>query len=340
MSPAAKEGASPLRPMDRGHDVAHQGVLYGRDRVQIDGQRGAERDGADPGCAGRTDADREAPGRMGPSVPAPPPVVAARVVAECADVLRNEAVNGEYRHLTVRCSADAAAAQPGQFFQLLCPHTDRGQPYLRRPMSLYGADAGRGEVSFLYKVAGAGTRGLDSLRPGDRLDIMGPLGVGFTLDPRWRAIVVVGRGAGLATLAPLAQAAGCIGIHVTAILSARRPDLVVSADLFAAEGADVVVVTDAASTSGPANVERLLRTLVAEDRCDAFFTCGSSRLMKVQQRLAREFGRSGQVAMEQQMACGIGLCYCCVRDFNVGGSVVHRRVCWDGPVFDLMEALP
>jgi dihydroorotate dehydrogenase electron transfer subunit len=60
----------------------------------------------------------------------------------------------------------------------------------------------------------------------------------------------------------------------------------------------------------------------------------------VQQRLAREFGLFGQVAMEQQMACGLGLCYCCVRDFHVGGEIVHRRVCWDGPVFDMMEALP
>ena len=62
--------------------------------------------------------------------------------------------------------------------------------------------------------------------------------------------------------------------------------------------------------------------------------------MRVQQRRAREFGLPGQVAMEQQMACGIGLCYCCVRDFNRDGEIVSRRVCWDGPVFDLMEALP
>ena len=84
----------------------------------------------------------------------------------------------------------------------------------------------------------------------------------------------------------------------------------------------------------------MLRRLIAERRCDAFFTCGSSRLMRVQQRLAHEFGLPGQVAMEQQMACGIGLCFCCVRDFNVDGEIEQRRVCWDGPVFDLMEALP
>ncbi|WID98633.1 dihydroorotate dehydrogenase electron transfer subunit [Bosea vestrisii] len=207
-------------------------------------------------------------------------------------------------------------------------------------MSLYGADPAKRRVEFLYKVTGAGTRGLDTLRPGDRLDIMGPLGVGFTLDPSWRHIVAVGRGAGLATLAPLAKAAKANGTQVTAVFSARRPELLVSVDLFHRHGADVIAVTDSEQTSGPANVERILRRLIADGRCDGFFTCGSSRLMRVQQRLAREFGLPGQVAMEQQMACGIGLCYCCVRDFNVNGEIVNRRVCWDGPVFDLMEALP
>jgi dihydroorotate dehydrogenase electron transfer subunit len=264
----------------------------------------------------------------------------ASVVAELAEVVVNDPVNLEYRHLVVGCSEEAAKALPGQFFQLLCPQPAGERPFLRRPMSLYGASAANRQVEFLYKVTGAGTRGLDTLKIGDPLDIMGPLGTGFTLDPSWRHIVAVGRGAGLATLGPLAQAAQKAGVGVTAVLSARRPELVVSADLFRGRGADVIVVTDSESTSGPANVERILRRLIGEGRCDAFFTCGSSRLMRVQQRLAHEFGLPGQVAMEQQMACGIGLCFCCVRDFNVDGDIEQRRVCWDGPVFDLMEALP
>jgi dihydroorotate dehydrogenase electron transfer subunit len=280
--------------------------------------------------------------------PAPGPAAGAQsraawkgsIVAELAEVVSHQAVNVEYRHLVVRCSAEAASARPGQFFQLLCPHPPGEQPFLRRPMSLYGADPEKRHVAFLYKVTGAGTRGLDTLRPGDRLDIMGPLGVGFTLDPNWRSIVAVGRGAGLATLAPLAQAAKRNGTHVTALFSARRPELLVSVDLFHAHGADVIAVTDSESTSGPANVERILRRLIQDGQSDAFFTCGSSRLMRVQQRLAKEFAIPGQVAMEQQMACGVGLCYCCVRDFNIDGEIVSRRVCWDGPVFDLMEALP
>jgi dihydroorotate dehydrogenase electron transfer subunit len=261
-----------------------------------------------------------------------------RAAEERAEILSNALVNNEYRHLAVACSAVASAAAPGQFYQLLCPAPPGEAPFLRRPMSLYGASPGR--VEFLYKVTGAGTRGLATLVPGGRLDLLGPLGRGFTLDPGWRHIVAIGRGAGLATLGPLAQAAQAAGIGVTAILSARRPDLVVSDELFRTRGAAVITVTDTEGTSGPANVERLLRGLIAEGRCDAFFTCGSSRLLRVQQRLAREFGLTGQVAMEQQMACGLGMCFCCVRDFNVAGEIVHKRVCWDGPVFDIAEALP
>lgn len=262
------------------------------------------------------------------------------VVGEDARVLSNHSVNHEYRHLVVRCGPVSASAVPGQFFQLLCPHSEGARPFLRRPMSLYGVNSARHEVEFLYKIAGAGTRGLATLRTGDTIDIMGPLGVGFTLDPKLRHIVAVGRGAGLATLAPLAQAAKANGTKVTAILSARRPELLVSVDLFRNHGAEVIAVTDSENTSGPSNIERVLRGLIAEGRCEAFYTCGSSRLLRVQQRLAREFNLPGQVAMEQQMACGIGLCFCCVRDFNVDGAIVHRRVCWDGPVFDMMEALP
>jgi dihydroorotate dehydrogenase electron transfer subunit len=262
------------------------------------------------------------------------------VVSELAKVVSNDQVNAEYRHLVVACSETAAKGAPGQFFQLLCPQPAAEQPFLRRPMSIYGTNSTERTAEFLYKVTGAGTRGLDTLGVGDELDIMGPLGRGFELDPAWHHIVAVGRGAGLATLGPLAKAAQQGGIKVTAVLSARRPELVVSVDLFRSHGADVIVVTDSESTSGPANVERLLRRLIAEGRCDAFFTCGSSRLLQVQQRLAHEFGLSGQVAMEQQMACGMGVCFCCVRDFNVRGGIIQRRVCWDGPVFDLMEALP
>lgn len=264
----------------------------------------------------------------------------ATAAEELVEVVSNDLVNGEYRHLVVATSVLAATAQPGQFYQLLCPAPPGEAPYLRRPMSLYGADPAARRVEFLYKVTGAGTRGLATLAPGETMQLLGPLGRGYRIDPAWKHIVAVGRGAGLATLGPMAQAAAALGIGVTAILSARRPDLVVSDALFRRYGATVLTVTDQEANSGPAHVERLLRGLIANGRCDAFFTCGSARLLRVQQKLAREFGLPGQVAMEQQMACGLGMCFCCVRDFAVDGEIVHKRVCWDGPVFDIQEALP
>jgi dihydroorotate dehydrogenase electron transfer subunit len=61
--------------------------------------------------------------------------------------------------------------------------------------------------------------------------------------------------------------------------------------------------------------------------------------MLLLKRLGKELGIPGQVAMEQQMACGIGMCFCCVRNFEVAGEIEQRRVCLEGPVFDLAEAL-
>ena len=86
-------------------------------------------------------------------------------------------------------------------------------------------------------------------------------------------------------------------------------------------------------------VEGRLRDYRQQGQADDFLTCGSNRLMLVMQKLARELGIPGQVAMEQQMACGLGMCFCCVRNFHVDGETISRRVCWDGPVFDLNEAV-
>jgi dihydroorotate dehydrogenase electron transfer subunit len=112
-----------------------------------------------------------------------------------------------------------------------------------------------------------------------------------------------------------------------------------SVERFTETGAQIEIVLDSDGTSDPANVEALLRRLAADGRADAFFTCGSNRLMLLMQRLGRELRIPGQVAMEQQMACGVGMCFCCVRNFQSDDTIVSRRVCWEGPVFDLQEAL-
>lgn len=263
-----------------------------------------------------------------------------RPTAELMSVVAvNEPVAGEYWRIAVDVHERAMDSRAGQFFHLLCPSPDGAEVWMRRPMSIYRVDRGAGRLEFLYKTEGRGTHGISRLRPGDEFNITGPLGVGFRIDPEWGDIVALGRGVGLATLAPLSQLAAESGVGVTAILSARSADVLMSGHLFSDLGADVVTVLDTDRTSDVGNVEGILRGLVAGGRADAFFTCGSNRLLKLMQRLGREHGIPGQVAMEQIMVCGLGACYVCVRTFEVDGQRILRRVCREGPVFDLQEAV-
>src|SRR5437764_13725539 len=142
-------------------------------------------------------------------------------------IVSHDWVNSEYKLLIVEASPKALAVRPGQFFNLLCPSPDVGELWLRRPQSVYRIDREQGRIQFLYKCVGRGTRGLATLRPGEKLNMVGPLGVGFTLRPEWKNVVVLGRGVGLATMAPISQLPLELGGAVTAILSACSGDFVI-----------------------------------------------------------------------------------------------------------------
>jgi dihydroorotate dehydrogenase electron transfer subunit len=253
-------------------------------------------------------------------------------------VVSHDWINAEYKRLIVEASPKALAVNPGQFFNLLCPSPDVGELFFRRPQSVYRIDRAKGRLEFLYKCVGRGTRGLAKLERGDDLNMVGPLGVGFHLDPAWRHIVVLSRGVGIATLGPISQLAKANGVGVTAILSARDKDFVMAGAFFR-EAGDVVGVLDTDGSSAVENVEKIIQDLIAQKRADAFFTCGSNRLFQLMKRLGKAHDIRGQVAMEQVMACGLGPCYVCVRTFEVDGKKELRRVCIEGPVFDMQEAV-
>ena len=278
-----------------------------------------------------------APFVVGKSTPA---AATAHIPAEesLCPVVSHTWVNSEYKHLVVEASPKALRANPGQFFNLLCPSPDAGELFFRRPQSVYRIERERGRIEFLYKCVGRGTRGLATLERGDELNMVGPLGVGFRLDPAWRHIVVLGRGVGIATLGPISQLARENGVGVTAILSARNADFVMADALFR-EAGDVISVLDTDGSSRVENVEAIIEKLIAQKRADAFFTCGSNRLFQLMKRVGKAHDIPGQVAMEQVMACGLGPCYVCVRTFEVNGKKELRRVCIEGPVFDMQEAV-
>ena len=127
---------------------------------------------------------------------------------------------------------------------------------------------------------------------------------------------------------------------MTAVLSTRSPSLVMSADYLRDAGADIVIVTDDDQTSDVVQVEHLIRRLHASRPVTFATTCGSNRLLSMLQRVAAELQIPGQIALEQHMGCAIGACYACVRPFRKSAGsdeLTYRRVCWDGPVFDLQE---
>ena len=206
-------------------------------------------------------------------------------------------------------------------------------------MSIYDIDSQRYRLHFLYKITGIGTRAMAALQPGDPFNIFGPLGKGFSLDPSWQNLLVVARGVGLATLAPLAQMAQQENRRLHAICSARSAEYLLSVDYFRELGAAVYSVLDSDGSSDVGKVKNLIVNLIQQQHIDALFTCGSNRLLKLLQDVGQTYNLPGQVALEQQMACGLGMCYCCVRTFIQNDQPVDLRVCKEGPVFDLKETI-
>lgn len=255
--------------------------------------------------------------------PVPP---TPRVAAHGARVLESRPVGARYHLLLAEAPDLSESIQPGQFCHLLCPGV-----YLRRPMSVWRA--GRGEpLGFLFRVAGQGTAALATLRPGDRLDALGPLGTGFTLRPEWRRVLVLARGVGLATLSLLARRAAARGIAVEAVLSAREPADLMEAEFTGGEAMDIHRVFDSDGSSAPEAVA----ARIAGSAADAVFTCGSDRLLRLAQRFAAARGIPGEAAIESRMGCGLGMCFACVRRIRTGEGVKDLRVCREGPVFDLL----
>jgi dihydroorotate dehydrogenase electron transfer subunit len=258
--------------------------------------------------------------------------------SECL-VKSNTPVNNDYRLLILDAPAEILDCKPGQFFHIQCPVRSGHQPYLRRPMSIYGYFPEKGELQFLYKIAGEGTAALAELVPGEKLNVVGPLGQGFDIAQDSNNLLLLARGVGLATLAPLALEAQRLGKKLTAICSARSPELLMSIDYFRDLGAEIITVTDSEGTSDMGHLRGVIEGLIADQGIDAFYTCGSNRLLKLLQEIGAEHGIPGQIALEQQMACGLGMCQCCVRSFRSENGIVHKRVCKEGPVFELQEAM-
>ncbi|MGE3935906.1 MAG: dihydroorotate dehydrogenase electron transfer subunit [Rhodospirillaceae bacterium] len=256
-----------------------------------------------------------------------------------ARVVHNRPLTGDYWLIEVEAPTIGRDFLPGQFVNIRIDNNMTA--YLRRPFSVYRISPDRRRLQVAYKVLGEGTRLMTTTMPeGGHCDVIGPFGRGFALPAGAQRIAVVGRGIGIAALPTLVDEAVARGVEVHAYLSARDAPNLVGLDIFAAHGCPVTTHTDDAP--GVAMVTDHLLALAERLAFDAFYVCGSNRLARAVDGLARRLGVPAEIAMEQHMACGFGDCHGCVIAVNLdrdGGRTAFREVCHYGPVFDTWEVV-
>ena len=239
-------------------------------------------------------------------------------------VLRNTCVAPGRYLLALRLERQMATPRPGQFVMLRLYGAD---VFLRRPFSVY--QYGRGVLSILYKVAGKGTSALSGFGRGEKLTVLGPLGNGFTLLPGHAPVLVAG-GIGVA------------GIHLLWTRVKRRAAFFWGCATQSDMGLLGRIMPHAPHVSTmdgsfgcAGNVVDLLAQHIAEmKRPIQVFACGPEAMYVSLAALLGGAGIPCQALVEERMACGLGLCFGCVRK-TLDKDEPYKRVCKEGPVFDL-----
>lgn len=274
---------------------------------------------------------------------------------EKAEVVRHDRPWPGLHVLHMHAPQIAAAAAPGQFVHVRVPGASAAptaaavpaHPLLRRPLSVHDADASAGTLSLLFKVRGIGSSILADVEAGNCLDLMGPMGRGFTLPPAAPAgpYLLVGGGVGIAPLVFLARALARIAPGQFAVLfgascagetHAALPALEAIA---AAAGCRTLVATLDGSAGARGLVTELLSSCGVEP--GFVYACGPEPMMAAVASFADARGITGEISLEEHMACGVGACLGCARELAAPVAPERRyaKVCVDGPVFAMGSVL-
>ncbi len=255
------------------------------------------------------------------------------------------------------------AAAPGQFVQILCADPLQRESvsaaFIRRPFSIGGLrrSADRCEVEIYHRVVGPGTRWMGQLRPGDPVDLLGPLGQPFPLAADRPVTLLVGGGIGLPPLIWLAEALHAAGRQVVAFVGARSEALIpltrragvpvrplepaLAFEEFARSAVPVVLSTNDGSLGSAGYIPDAFAAYL-EHHADlaaraVVYTCGPNPMMRAVAPVCEQRGIPCLVCLERVMACGMGTCQSCVvavRDAAAPDGWRYRLCCTDGPVFD------
>ena len=234
--------------------------------------------------------------------------------------------------LTVFCPEMAALAEAGQFV-----HVKVAGFFLRRPISICGVDKEQGCLRIVFEIRGEGTEKMAGFNAGDPIDMIGPLGKGFTLLEEGKKAVVIGGGIGTP---PMLEVAKHYGDQATAILGFRSADAVILAEDFNKTGANTVICTDDGTRGVHGFVTTALESLLAEQTPDIIYACGPHPMLRGIANLAEQKGIRCEVSLEERMGCGVGACLVCACKVVKDSKEYLAHVCKDGPVFDAKEVFP
>ncbi len=252
-----------------------------------------------------------------------------------------ELVEGIYS-MTLESEFISSNALPGQFVNIKC--CDGTQALLRRPISICRVDRVNGTYDILFQKKGTGTALLACKKPGDRLDVMGPVGNGFDLNMGYERIAVVGGGIGIFPLLFLLEESKAV--LKSAYLGFRSADLIVLEKEFRQNSSSLKIATDDGSYGAHGFITKTLKNDLLSEHYDMIYACGPTAMLKIIAQLANKSGTECQVSLEQRMGCGFGACLICACKTKTkkgtdaeDGEWRYSHVCKDGPVFNSRDVI-
>lgn len=244
-------------------------------------------------------------------------------------VTRQEQLLDDVWSLWLGAGSMALEAGPGQFISM---YSRDGSRLLPRPLSICEIDRDKEELRIVYRVVGAGTQEFSSLKAGDSVDILGPLGNGFPKVSPDKRVLLMGGGIGIPPMLELAKSLE--GIR-TAVLGYR--DRLFLNQEFEPWG-EVLIATEDGSAGTKGNVLDAVREHGV--KADVIMACGPAAMLRAVKAYAAKERIECYLSLEEKMACGVGACLACVcqtKEVDHHSNVHNRRICKDGPVFAAEE---
>ncbi len=254
------------------------------------------------------------------------------VKVKCELVKKEKLIEGIYK-FSVKAPEIAKEAKAGQFLEIKVSET--GEPYLRRPISIFNIDGDI--VEFIFQVKGRGTELLAQVQEGKLIDIMGPLGKGTFKVKEYNNVAIIGGGIGTYPLYELTkELKGKANLNV--YLGFRDKSLVTCEKEFEEIGLNkLVVTTDDGSYKEKGFAIDFMKKDIEEHKVDMIFACGPLPMLKAVRSYAIENNIPCQISLEERMGCGIGACLGCAVKVRTGEDTKYGHVCKDGPVFNASD---